>query len=73
MSVLPIDSRSANVRQPRSMQFSGKLALIQQTWGWQVRIWRVERQQEDIITWMRRSSGLDNHKRVPYHFDMTRS
>ena len=30
--------------------------------GWQVRIWRVERQQEDIITWMRRSTGLENHR-----------
>jgi hypothetical protein len=28
----------------------------------QVRIWKVERQQQDIISWMRAESGLENHK-----------
>ena len=28
----------------------------------QVRIWDVARKQEDIIKWMRRSSGLENHR-----------
>lgn len=28
----------------------------------QVRIWKVARKQEDIIQYMRRTSGLENHK-----------
>jgi hypothetical protein len=33
-------------------------------WRWvdQVRIWRVQRRQEDIIKWMRRPTGLENHR-----------
>lgn len=30
----------------------------------QVRIWNTVRQQDDIIKWMRRSSGLENHKNL---------
>ena len=30
--------------------------------GRQVRIWNVVREQKDIVQWMRRTTGLENHK-----------